>query len=197
MRRDNGAFKRVVVIDLDDTLANSIPFWCDYLYTKLRLAKRGYLTTNPNLFTLKGLCPHSEYQKLKFGYRTCGIKSQIQPIASAGQLTEHLSKKYFIVIMSKRPVDTCPGLYQLTIAWLKEHVFYDAFVFGREKHLKVLKFFPDIAFFIEDRATTCNKLARLGYRGYLLNNEYNLNRVVHPDVCRVHNLSEIIESEAV
>ena len=103
---------------------------------------------------------------------------------------------YFLiaaVIFGARPFYKYKELMYTTIKWLKKHsIPYDLLFWGKNKHIQVQKYFEELEFMIEDNHLIANKVAKLGYKVYLMDNKYNRYKL-NKNVVRITKLSEVEE----
>ena len=179
--------EKVCVLDLDDILADSIPYWVAYVNKNLK-------TSFSDLNELKSTLPFREYKNLKTKYRESGEKINIPTIMNASLFTKRLkSLGYIIVILTRRPLYIHKCLFQITKKWLeKNEIVYDVLLFEEKKHLKIMGEIENIEFFVEDNRYICNSIAHFGIRVFLLDNIYNQGEL-NENVIRVKSLKDILE----
>lgn len=187
--------KKVVAIDIDDVLANSIEEWINFVnhhkreYTPEMIAQwrsRDYV----DLYELKKNVPYYYYRLLKAKYRESETKANLPTKEGAVDLTHALHiLGYTIIIITKRP-DFCS---KMTYSWLnKNSIYYNEVIFSRDKHVVVLEKFPELKFMIEDNRDIANHVGRWNYKVFLLTNKYNRGET-HRNVERVDSLLDIIK----
>ncbi|MFA5174615.1 MAG: dUTP diphosphatase [Candidatus Pacearchaeota archaeon] len=181
---------KVCAIDLDDTLACT-----DEYFTKLYNEQKG--TNYKNRDEIKEKEDTLVYENFKHWYRESGEKINIPLKKGAKELTDHLKKIGFkIVIISARPNDVYNRIFPDTLEWLnKNEIQYDALYFEKNKHLKILNQLPFLSFLIEDNAEYAKQIANLNYTVFLLNEKgdkeiENVFKDMH-NVFVVKNLEEI------
>jgi len=177
---------KIAIVDLDDVLCISTKVWVDFANEK---------TSNRcnNLIELKKTLDYAQYKKLKYEYRTSGIKATLPIMQGVKELIGALKRKnYTIIIMTARPIYDIPEVFRDTLSWLKKNNIQHDLLFGggKNKHLKILKYFPMANFMIEDNHETANAVAQQGYKVFLLDNQYN-QHPLHKGVKRVFSLKEI------
>lgn len=194
---DRSSNKKIVAIDIDDVLADSIPNWIKFVNNnKVKYLEQKAMNTNwagkiyNDLYDLKKMVPYYYYRLLKSKYRESETKAHLPLKEGVHQLLEYLyNNKYSNIIISKRP-DFCS---KLTYEWLHSKcIIYDEVILSKHKHITVLQRFPDLKFMIEDNRDICNSVAKWGYRVFLVNNKYNKG-VINSLVTRVDNLTDIID----
>jgi len=174
-------------LDLDDTLSYSIEYWLEYLNNNLG-------TSFGDLNKAKNTISYNKYRELKHLYRTSGTKKNILPRKGAQQLTKKLKDRdYNILIMTARPFREYKCLYKQTVDWLdNNNILFDAIVWGKHKHLKVLEAAPNIEFMVEDHRYNANLVGSLNKKVYLLDNKYNQGKL-HKNVIRIKDLMEVVK----
>jgi uncharacterized HAD superfamily protein len=181
--------QKICAFDLDDTLADSTPFWIRFVNSNIN-------TQFANLNEMKNTLPYNKYRELKLKYRTSDIKINIPVIDDAARITSHLKAYgYEIIIITARPFEEHKCLFKLTTDWLnKNHICYDGIIWGENKDIKVMTEVENLKFIVEDHRYIANKCAKFGMRVYLLNNKYNQGET-HSNVIRIYSLLEIQEYE--
>jgi len=181
--------EKVCALDLDDVLANSIPFWIKYVNKNLK-------TNFRDLNRVKNTVPYNVYRNLKIGYRVSGVKLQIPPMKHASKLTLELKKRgYEIVIMTARPMRRHKCLFRDTIIWLlKNKICFDAIIWGEDKYVRAMTDVENLKFLIEDNRYIANKISDFGFKCYLLNNKYNQGKI-NKNVKRINDLLEVLKYE--
>jgi len=180
---------KIAVIDLDDVLSISIPSWIEYANNHAKCNCK-------NLIELKNTLSFTKYKELKLQYRKSGIKARLPVIEGAASLTKQLSEKgYTIIIMTARPIYEIPEVFRDTLSWLKNNFINYSLIFGgsKDKHIKILKYFPEMEFMIEDNESIANLVARQGYKVYLLDNDYNRGEEIESGVIRIKKLIEVLK----
>jgi len=180
---------KIVALDLDGVLVQYPYAWVDFI-------NRRTINKFDSLNQAKNKIPYTEYKKLKREYRTSGIKACLPLIEGATELTQHLRKNgYIIIILTARPIYEIKEVFRDTLLWLKKNnIAYDLlFAGGHDKQNKIAKYFPEIEFIIEDNAKIANKIAKTGKKVYLLDNIYNQQKIV-PGVIRIKKLNEVIKN---
>jgi uncharacterized HAD superfamily protein len=177
---------KICAIDLDGVLVDYPYAWINYVNQQLN----EHFT---NLHELKDSLTFNQYKKLKYAYRTSGIKATLSQINGASELTKMLRLKgYLIIILTARPLYEIPEVFRDTLLWLRNNnICYDTLFVGKDKHIKILKYFKDLNFIIEDNAEIANSIAEHGYKVFLLDNEYNQQKL-HNNVTRIYSLNEVV-----
>ncbi len=178
---------KICAIDLDGVLAEYPKAWVEFANKKMN--------TEYNLYGLKKKLSYELYKKLKLEYRTSGIKQTLPVIDGAVELTHKLrAEGFMIIILTARPFYQIKEVFRDTLYWLKANdIAYDLIFAGTDKHIQILKYFEELSFMIEDNADIANKVAKLGYKVYLLDNEYNQQEILD-GVKRIKKLNEVREN---
>lgn len=149
-----------------------------------------------DLREMKNILSYSHYKRLKENYRLSGVKAEFKPRANAIELLNMLKEKgYTIVIISARPVEKYPCLYKQTTSWLDSRgIPFDNLIFSDKKQFEVIKYYPGMSFMVEDNLLIANIMSNLGYKVYLVDNEYNQG-ATNENVKRIKNLLEVEECQ--
>lgn len=181
--------EKVCCFDIDGVLMSCYPdCWVNFVNKELD-------TEHENLNFVKASVPYDIYRTLKEKYRLSGIKESFPADKDAAELTKALKQKgYVIIIVTARPVQKYPCLYQQTMNWLnKNNITYDLVYFGeKNKHVKILTDIHNLKFMVEDNSYIANQVARWGYRVFLLDNIYNRGLTLEPNVIKVYSLKDIM-----
>ena len=179
--------EKVCAIDIDDTIAASIPFFIEWMNKRLQ-------KSFTDLDEIKNTIPYNQYRRLKKEYRTSGVKLNIPVIPGSSELTSGLKTLgYKIIIITARPANDYPELTKITNQWLRNNdIQYDGIIFDKHKHIKVLEQVPNLSFSINDHKTEANLLSKWGYTTFLIDNIYNQGEIGE-NVVRISKLSEILD----
>jgi len=178
----------ICAIDLDDTLSNSSEY-----FTKIYNEK--YNTIFKNRKEIKEKVPILEYEKFKHYFRESGEKINIPIKENAKELCVFLKKLgYKIIIISSRPYKTYSRIYSDTLEWLNNNnVQYDSLYFEENKHLKILKFLPNMSFIIEDDLKYAIQISEQKYKVYLLSSlKTNMENIDTKYIHKINSLNEMI-----
>lgn len=178
---------KICALDIDGVLCEYPKAWVDYIN-----AHYPNQSKNNDLNELKEIIPYNAYKNLKEKYRISGIKRTLPIIEGSVSLTKRLRKAgYLIVLLTKRPFYRHKEILRDTLYWLRSNGFeYDLIFHGKDKHIQILKYLPEVEFIAEDNHSIANEIAKLGYKVYLLDNEYNRQRT-EKKVIRIKKLDEI------
>jgi len=180
---------KVCAIDLDGVLVDYPKCWVDFINKETEKKFN-------NLHEVKNNLSYNKYKTLKIKYRTCGIKASLPAIEGASEFIKKLKQAgYKVIILTSRPYRKHREIWSDTTKWLKKNkIDADGIIWEQEKHWAVLREFPYLKFLAEDNAEIANQVARLGYKVYLFDNEYNKQRL-EKNCFRVKKLSQIIYNE--
>jgi len=179
---------KIAAIDIDGVLAKFPEPFIEFTNKELN-------TKFTDFEDLETTLDYLTYENLKDRYRQSGIKANLPLTKNAVEFTNELRKRgYKIVMLSARPVEIYKRIYSDTLEWLnKNKIAYDAVMFDKEKHIKIVREFPNLKFIVEDNRHNANKVARLNCKAFLLDNTYNQGKT-HPNVTRVKSLAEILNA---
>ena len=90
-------------------------------------------------------------------------------VEGAAELTKKLKEAgYQIIILTARPYKTYSRIYSDTLKFLNDNdIQFDAIIWDKEKHIKIIKEFPNLEFMIEDTPEICEAVAQQGYPVYV------------------------------
>lgn len=182
--------KKIIGIDIDGVLADYPKSFINFAEkeTGIKFNIKGY-DISEKIGKIIGV---EKAKKIKEKYRISGQKRFIPVIENSQKALKILSKKYKIVLLSARPIKQYKRIFPDTIEWLKKNNFnYDAILWDEKKEEKVIKEFPNMKFMVEDVKENANKIAKKGYKVYLINKTYNRGKV-EKNVTRVKNWEEIL-----
>lgn len=191
-----GEREKVCGIDIDGVLADYPRFWIEFIIKELKPVIKGETQEANLLDAFKNIIPYNTYRALKDKFRSCGIKAEYPMMPYARDFLYTLAKKgYTIVLLTARPFEKYKTLFKQTIDWLEMNdLQYHSMIWGKDKHVKILSYVPNLKFLVEDHRYYANLVAHWGSPVFLLNNEYNQGKT-EPLVQRVHNLMEVIKLE--
>lgn len=152
---------------------------------------------------LKGYDLYHEYgevigqeriRELKQLYRESGQKRHIPLCGGAKALCDEIhSKGYRIIFLTSRPYKQYSRIFADTMEWLEKNGLKregDAIIFDEEKNYKAIREFPSIEFMVEDNSKFAMNIAKLGYKVYLVDKNYNQG-TEHENIKRIMKLGEI------
>lgn len=181
--------EKICCFDIDGVLLSDYPnCWIEFLNKQLN-------TNYTDLNEVKRNVAYDVYRKTKEQYRLSGIKETFYADIYAKSITARLKELgYTIVIMSARPVNNYPTLYQQTINWLnKNNITFDLIYFGeKDKHAKILCQLPHLKFMVEDNSYIANQISHFGYKVFLLKNKYNYQKKYSKNVIPIDSLCQIL-----
>ncbi len=184
--------KKIIAVDLDGVLV-------DYPNCLFKFVKKEKNITilqkhkdkNVNETILHYLS-EKELKEIKRKYRLCGIKKRLKSMKGAKEFTKRFSKNgYKIIILSSRPYKEYPIIFSDTLKWLKKNnIKYDAVLFDEKKEEKIINKFPYMKFMVEDDGEIALKIAKKGYKVFLIDNVYNKN-FSHKLIKRIKFLKDV------
>lgn len=194
---DRNKGKKVIAVDLDDVLADSIPSWISYVNRKIKLLLKDnrmivcdewIRADYEDLLEMKKEIPYYYYRMLKDGYRHSKTKANLPAKENILELFMLFKKlDFMVIIITKRK----PYCEKITHEWLKRNLpFYDDLIISDNKHIEILTRFPELIFMIEDNRDIANNVASWGYYVFLLNNKYNQGEL-RDGVVRVASLKDV------
>lgn len=130
------------------------------------------------------------FDHVKDEYRRSGAK-RVQGVRDgAREMMDSLREHHKVVVISSRPYERFSRIFADTLDWAdKRNIEFDALLFHKEKHRKILKDFPRLIAMIEDDPVIAAEVARTGVTVILVENEMNIGVEVH-GVKRVKTLKE-------
>lgn len=181
--------KKIAAFDIDGVISVYPNHFIEYINKKLK-------TSYKNLFTIKDFVEEKKYREIKHEYRKSGEKLKIPLIESSKEVIDYFKNKgYFIVLITARPYDKYRRIYSDTLVWLKKNkIYFDHIFWSRNKSLKILSDVSNLQFIVEDNLDNANKISKMGYRVYLIDNQYNQG-YTNKTVNRIRNIKEIIQME--
>lgn len=173
------------IIDIDGVLNYYPDTYIDFVNEQLGTEYR-------SLHEVKEAVTYKRYKELKYQYRASGYKEDLLVRYWGKEMLQYIkSKGYYIIILTARPVDEVNSLVMQTTNWLKKNKLeYDYLTFEKDKDLEILVKFKNIKFAIDDNRALANKIAKQGYKVFLINNQYNEGSV-EKEVVRISTLNEI------
>lgn len=159
---------KIAALDIDGVLG-------DYENWFLKYCKDVHNIQYSSIKELKLNMGLLNYENVKSMYRQSGWKATMPAIDGAAQFTKFLRENgYTIIILTARPYDEYYRIYPDTLSFLKtNNIVFDGIIFNKEKHLKIIKEFPNLSFMIEDNAKIACEVAELGYKVFYKMNKTN------------------------
>lgn len=178
---------KICIFDIDGVLNDYPDCYVDFVNKKLDKNFK-------NLSEIKSTLTYREYKEIKYIYRTCGYKENLEVKKYSKEVLKELKRMgYYIIILSSRPVDEINSLIIQTTNWLKKNdLEYDYLMFGNSKHLDVIQKFGNVEFIVEDNRSFANNIARHNYKVFLLKNDYNVGKL-HDNVKPINHIYDILE----
>lgn len=144
---------------------------------------------------MKTVLGTKKYEEYKSMYRQSGWKAKMPVRDGAIELTNALKAAgYQIIILTARPYKKYTRIYSDTLEFLSTNLIpFDAIIWDEEKHIKIIKEFPNLEFMIEDTPSIANEVADEGYKVFLPTGPNNDNYSnYNANIIRVNSLKEII-----
>ncbi|MEI8337401.1 MAG: hypothetical protein WCG37_11125 [Actinomycetes bacterium] len=186
----------IVGVDLDGILAQYPENWIEYVNREL-----GTFYTLADFYEQSIPLPdiqRDQYEELKHCYREAGHESlYVKPFADAKQLLDGL--KAFglkIVILSARPYKQYKRMQNDTVKWMEHYKLpYDAFIWERDKHIKIVELVPNMACMIDDDLMVANQLSALDYNVVMRARPYNqLGDIENSRIFRCNGAEEMLKT---
>ena len=176
--------KKVCALDIDGVL-NYYPIpWVNFIIARKAKPRGAIETCSPDIDITdldfwKEALSYNEYRRLKEEYRVSGVKESLPVRPKARALLQLLNaEKYYITLISSRPVCKYPDLYRQTVMWLEINKLpYHDLLFSKDKDLEICRRAPHLKFIVEDHAYYANLVAQWGYKVFLVENRYNYEAV--------------------
>lgn len=183
--------QKICAFDIDGVISDYPKCWIQFANKKLK-TKYKYLND------LKQGVSYWEYKKLKGEYRSSGYKRTLPIKRNISECINKFQKQgYKVILLTARPFRQYRNLYRDTLDWLEIHkIKPNGIIWEKEKHWAVLQQFPYLKFMVEDNAEIANQVAKLGYKVYLVDNEYN-RQPTEKNVVRVKDASSIYYNEVI
>ena len=182
---------KVCAVDLDGVLVDYPKCWIDFVNKETQ-------NEFETLDQMKMILSYKYYKDLKAQYRRSGIKAKLPAKESACKFVKKLQENnYKVILLTSRPYRLYREIWKDTMAWLKTNkITPDGIIWESEKHWAVLKEFPYLKFLVEDNAEIANQVAKLGYKVYVMDNEYNQQELA-VNCFRVNELEQILFQERI
>lgn len=192
--------EKVIAVDIDGVLGKYPEAFINYVETKTNIDLSQFVLTEYNLYNLlaeKIPGGVDAMKKLKHEFRQSGLECDLPVYEDGAETLRYFKSQGFkIVLLTARPYKLYPRFFADTIEWLKFHnIPYDAIMWDENKEDRIVKEFPLMQFMIEDNLENANKVARKGYKVYLIDKTYN-SGLNEPSVIRVYNWEEIMKNES-
>lgn len=177
--------RKVCYLDLDGVFLSYPRCWLDYI--KLRTGE-----SFDSLEDAKKSLSYRDYTQIKKDYRNSDYKYNLKPKSGSSSFTDFLHNEgYFIVIATTRPSRHL-RLPIRTIRWLDQNsISFDDIIFCDDK-AEVVSKYPGFEFGVEDEVVEANKIARLGYRMFLINDLRNDQSELHSNITVVNGFKDIM-----
>jgi len=189
---------RVCAVDIDGVLADYPAYWVDYVEKATGRVFDGETAWDRKACMEVEISPVM-LSHLKDQYRRSGeernvpliddyVPSFMRALKGAG---------YDVVAISARPAKRYHNLPGDTLYWMTHHgMNVDALFFDDEKHVTITKYVPKLKFIIEDEFPNALKVARSGYKVYLVDKDEKYDSISAPEwnenITIVRSLKEIL-----
>lgn len=171
-----------VAIDIDGVVCDIVP------RMMARLRKQGYEVVTPNKyeFDIKGCEDPDKLRKETFFNVIRDESAFIRPYLDAPDAVLRIGIRVGdITFLTARDV----ALRSETETWLRHHFSIPHSVVSKKSADKVPYLIQNkFDFFIEDRLSTANQAAEAGIETFLVNQLWNINYPIHPEITRVSDV---------
>jgi hypothetical protein len=184
---------KVVGLDIDGVLGDYAPLLLKYIHQYL-----GKGWHFDSIHDAKGSLPNDKYEAIKTSYRQSGWKANMPAKEGAREFTELLKQNgYTIIILTARPYKKYSRIYPDTLQFLEINgIKYDAIIWDKDKHLKIMNEFPNLEFMVEDNPNIAFEIANSGYRVFEMESpEFPVDesRKYHHNIIPVQSFKEIAD----
>jgi hypothetical protein len=163
----------VVAVDIDGVL-NEYPrvFYNWLIENAPEFQGRQYL----DRLTVNEKIDSSRYLELKDIYRQSGAKRYQAVREGARELLNGIrAAGGTVILLSKRPFWKFSRIYADTLEWLDNNgLRFDAVLFDRDKHCKILKDFPGLVAMVEDNPNVAREILSIGKPVVLVRGDMNI-----------------------
>jgi|LSQX01.1.fsa_nt_gb uncharacterized HAD superfamily protein len=187
--------ENVIGVDIDGVLCNYPEDFVKFMERETGKDLSSFTLKEYNLYSALGeILGEKTIRELKHKFRISGEKSNLSVVKGAREGLSFLkSKGYTIVLLTARPYKEYPRMFADTMEWLKKNELpYDAILWDEDKLSKITREFPKINFMIEDHLGNSEKIARKGYKVFLIDKTYNQGET-DKNIKRVSGWREIVE----
>lgn len=182
--------QKIVGIDIDGVLGMYHEWFTEY-------CKQVWGLPVDEFHEIKEILTPEKYEEIKAAYRQSGWKAKMPAKAGASELTKALRNAgYQIIILTARPYKKYTRIYPDTLEFLKNNdIVFDAIIWDEEKHIKIIKKFPNMEFMIEDTPSIALEVAKAGYPVYIPTGENNkdFDTSIHPNLYRINGLEDLLK----
>lgn len=181
--------QKVVGIDIDGVLGMYHEWFTEY-------CKQVWALPVDEFSEIKGKVSPEIYEQIKAAYRQSGWKATMPAKPGASELTRALKEAgYQIIILTARPYKRYTRIYPDTLEFLQRNdIKFDAIIWDEEKHLKIIKKFPNMEFMVEDTPEIALEVAKAGYPVYVPSGEANKNFDLdsHENIYGIKSLEDLL-----
>jgi hypothetical protein len=164
--------EKIIGIDIDGVLGEYPEWFLQFVFNETGFSFNSLEEVKNNLGSLK-------YEQLKSQYRQLGWKATMPACKHASKFTNIIHEKgYKVIILTARPYKEYYTIYPDTLKFLNDNnIYFDAIIWDKEKHLKIIKEFPKMLFMVEDSMDIAKAVAKEGYIVFL-----NINKNLFNDI---------------
>lgn len=181
--------QKVVGIDIDGVLGMYHEWFTEY-------CKQIWGVAVDEFHEIQDLVGIDKYEEIKAAYRQSGWKAKMPAKPGAVEFTKALKEAgYQIIILTARPYKKYTRIYPDTLEFLRNNgIPFDAIIWDEQKHLKIIKQFPNMEFMVEDTPEIAMEVAKAGYPVYMPTGENNkhFNEGLHNNIYRISALLDLI-----
>jgi 5'(3')-deoxyribonucleotidase len=177
--------KNCISIDIDGVLNNYPDCWLLYI----NQCKKTNFKSKEDALTSLG---RQVYDEIKHNYRTSGYKYSLNIDDNTRGLVNEIYKNYNVLIMTTRPFDDYPEMYNLTEKWLSSNsIKYDMLMSKSEKNIKKNQ---NIKFHIDDELEHCKIYLKLGIKCFLISKDKTKTKKgwSGQNIIYIHNLNQVL-----
>lgn len=202
----------LVVVDLDNVLADYVSGFADWInvhhpgsVSGLRLQE---IKRRREWLTAESLeCSHATWSFLKHAFRTHGGKRTLPVMRGAQEFLQWVhAQGWAIVVLTSRPIDRYPTIYEDTVAWFAANQLpVDYIWWGSNKATKLVDASTDerrdilsrIRFVVDDDPEFVRQYEKLGLKTYWVWTPAHALEIQGKNVHIVRGLAEIVQQEMV
>ncbi len=164
---------KVVAVDIDGVLNEYPKVFYDWLILNA-IEFKGTKTLNDTL--VKNTIDVKRYLELKDEYRQSGAKRYQAVRDGAKELLNGIrAAGGTVILLSKRPFWKFSRIYADTLQWLDSNgLRFDAVLFDRNKHHKILNDFPNLIAMVEDNPSIASEILSIGKPVILVTGSINI-----------------------
>jgi hypothetical protein len=188
------------VVDIDNTICDYITGICDWLdlrYPELRYSVNAARSHQWWINAETLAISEPEWQRIKHEFRISGAKRDLPLMPYAKEFLDGLKKRgYQVVLLTSRPIDQYPNLYNDTLIWLlSNHLPFDAIWWAHDKAERLAQrpdVFQSVRFFVDDEYRYVESVGRRGIPCFWVEHRTDERKLTPKGVTRVDSLSDIL-----